>query len=150
MSLSLKEQIQEDMKTALRAREKQRLGAIRLIIAAIKQREIDERISLDDTQVVAVLEKMIKQRRDSHSQYAQAGRQDLADQEAFEIQVIQTYMPQPLSEAELGELIEAAVKESGASSPKDMGKVMGILKPRIQGRADMQVISTKVKQRLSG
>lgn len=149
MSLSLKEQIQEDMKTALRAREKQRLGAIRLIIAAIKQREIDERISLDDTQVVAVLEKMIKQRRDSHSQYAQAGRQDLADQEAFEIQVIQTYMPQPLSEAELGELIEAAVKESGASSPKDMGKVMGILKPRIQGRADMQVISTKVKQRLS-
>jgi uncharacterized protein YqeY len=149
MSLSLKEQIQEDMKTALRAREKQRLGAIRLIIAAIKQREIDERISLDDTQVVAVLEKMIKQRRDSHSQYAQAGRQDLADQEAFEIQVIQTYMPQPLSEAELGELIEAAVKESGASSPKDMGKVMGILKHRIQGRADMQVISTKVKQRLS-
>jgi hypothetical protein len=138
------------MKTALRAREKQRLGAIRLIIAAIKQREIDERISLDDTQVIAVLEKMIKQRRDSHSQYAQAGRHDLADQEAFEIQVIQAYMPQPLSEAELGELIEAAVKESGASSPKDMGKVMGILKPRIQGRADMQVISTKVKQRLSG
>lgn len=150
MSLSLKEQIQEDMKTALRAREKQRLGAIRLIIAAIKQREIDERISLDDTQVIAVLEKMIKQRRDSHSQYAQAGRHDLADQEAFEIAVIQAYMPQPLSEAELGELIEAAVKESGASSPKDMGKVMGILKPRIQGRADMQVISTKVKQRLSG
>lgn len=150
MSLSLKEQIQEDMKTALRAQEKQRLGAIRLIIAAIKQREIDERISLDDTQVIAVLEKMIKQRRDSHSQYAQAGRQDLADQEAFEIQVIQAYMPQPLSEAELGELIEAAVAESGASSPKDMGKVMGILKPRIQGRADMQVISTKVKQRLSG
>ncbi len=148
MSDSLKNRIQEDMKAAMRAKEKQRLGAIRLIHAAIKQREVDERINLEDAQVIAVLEKMIKQRRDSFTQYQQAGRQDLADQEDFEIKLIQSYMPQPLTEAELGDLIEAAMTESGATSPKDMGKVMGILKPRLQGRADMQVVSTKVKQRL--
>ncbi len=148
---SLREQIQEDMKSAMRAQEKQRLGTIRLILAAIKQKEIDERIpALDDAQVITILEKMIKQRRDSQSQYEQAHRQDLADQEAFEIKLIQTYMPQPLSDTELVALIDSAVTESGASSPKDMGKVMGLLKPRLQGRADMQVVSTKVKQRLSG
>jgi len=148
MSDSLKNRIQEDMKAAMRAKEKQRLGAIRLIHAAIKQREVDERINLEDAQVIAVLEKMIKQRRDSFTQYQQAGRQDLADQEDFEIKLIQSYMPQPLTEAELGDLIEVAMKESGATSPKDMGKVMGLLKSRLQGRADMQVVSTKVKQRL--
>lgn len=148
MAESLKELIQEDMKGAMRARDKARLGIIRLILAAIKQKEVDERISLDDAQVVLVLEKMIKQRRDSIVQYQQGHRPDLVAQESFEIEVIQAYMPKPLSEAELSELIDQALKESGASSPKDMGKVMKLLKSRVQGSADMQQVSAKVKQRL--
>ncbi|RKZ49794.1 MAG: GatB/YqeY domain-containing protein [Candidatus Parabeggiatoa sp. nov. 3] len=150
MSESLKQSITDDMKSAMRAKEKQRLGVIRLIQAAIKQQEVDERISLDDTQVIAVLDKMLKQRRDSLAQYEKAGRQDLADQEAFEIEVIQEYMPTPLSEAELTDLIEKAIKETGANSIKGLGKVMGYLKPKVQGRADMKALSASLKQQLSG
>lgn len=149
MSETLKQRLQEDMKAALRAREKQRLGTIRLIHAAIKQKEIDDRIQLDDTQVVAVLDKMLKQRRDSFTQYEQAGRQDLADQEAFEIAVIQTYLPQPLTEEELTAMIHQALVESQANSVKELGKVMSLLKPQIQGRADMRKVSEQVKQSLS-
>ena len=137
------------MKSAMRAKEKQRLGVIRLIQAAIKQREVDERISLDDTQVIVVLDKMLKQRRDSLAQYEKANRQDLANQEAFEIKVIQTYMPQALSDTELVDLIEAAITATGAASIKDLGKVMGYLKPKVQGRADMRALSANLKQRLS-
>jgi len=136
------------MKSAMRAKDKQRLGAIRLIQAAIKQREVDERISLDDTQVIVVLDKMLKQRRDALAQYEKAERKDLAEQESFEIKLIQTYMPQALTESELAELIEAAISETGAVSVKDMGKVMGHLKPKVQGRADMRSLSAHIKQRL--
>jgi hypothetical protein len=137
------------MKSAMRAKEKQRLGAIRLILAAIKQREVDERISLDDAQVIAALDKMLKQRRDSLEHYEQADRQDLVEQERFEIKLIQEYLPQPLSEAELTDLIETAIKEINAVSIKELGKVMASLKPKVQGRADMKALSAKVKQRLS-
>lgn len=147
---SLKRRIEEDMKAALRAGDKRRLGAIRLILAAIKQREVDERITLDDTQVLAVLDKMAKQRRESVAQYQAAGRQDLADQETFELEVIQQYMPTALSEAELDALISEAIAETGASTIKDMGKVMGVLKPRAQGRADMSAVSTRIKAMLAG
>jgi uncharacterized protein YqeY len=149
MSDSLKQKIQEDMKSAMRAKEKQRLGVIRLITAAIKQREVDERISLDDTQVIAVLDKMLKQRRDSLAQYEQANREDLAEQERFEIKLIQEYLPQPLTEAELTKLIETAITETKAASIKDLGKVMSSVKPKVQGRADMKALSANVKQRLS-
>ncbi len=149
MSDILKKKITDEMKAAMRARDKQRLGTIRLIQAAIKQREIDERISLDDAQVILVLDKMLKQRRDSLAQYEKAERQDLAKQEAFEIEVIQTYMPQPLSETELAELIEAAITETGATSIKELGKVMGYIKPKVQGRADMRALSANLKKRLS-
>ena len=146
---SIKEKITEDMKVAMRAKEKQRLGVIRLIQAAIKQREVDERISLDDTQVIVVLDKMLKQRRDSIEQYGKAGRQDLVDQEAFEIQVIKTYLPQPLTETELANLITQAIQETGATTVKDLGKVMGILKAQVQGRADMKQLSDQIKKRLN-
>ncbi len=149
MSDILKQKITDDMKSAMRARDKQRLGAIRLIQAAIKQREIDERISLDDAQVILVLDKMLKQRRDSLAQYEKAERQDLAKQEAFEIELIQTYMPQPLSETELAELIETAITETSATSIKELGKVMGYIKPKVQGRADMRALSANLKKRLS-
>jgi uncharacterized protein YqeY len=149
MSQTLKERISEDMKSAMRAKDKQRLGTIRLIQAAIKQREVDERIQLDDTQIITVLDKMLKQRRDSLAQYEKANRQDLAEQEAFEIKVIQTYMPQPLSEAELADLIKAAITATGATSIKDLGKVMGHIKPLVQGRTDMRALSANIKQRLS-
>jgi len=145
----IKNKIQEDMKNAMRAKDKQRLGAIRLILAALKQKEVDERIELDDTQVIAILEKMNKQRRDSLTQYEQAGRQDLAEQESFEIKLIQEYMPQALTEAELDALIRQALIDSGATSAKDMGKVMNLLRPQIQGRADMKAVSEKVKQGLN-
>jgi len=145
---SLKQRVDADMKAALRAKEKERLGAVRLILAAIKQREVDERITLDDTQVLAVLDKMAKQRRDSIAQFQAAGRQDLVDKEQFELDVIQTYMPQPLGEAEVAALIEAAMAETGASGMADMGKVMGLLKPKVQGRADMGAVSKAVKARL--
>ncbi|HLA75747.1 MAG TPA: GatB/YqeY domain-containing protein [Gammaproteobacteria bacterium] len=146
----LKQRITEDMKISLRAGNKTRLGVIRLILSAIKQREIDERIVLDDTQVLAVLDKMIKQRRDSIAQYEAALRQDLADQESYEIGVLQEFMPAPLSEAEIDALIELAISSSGASSGKDMGKVIGVLKPQMQGRADMGKVSAKVKAKLGG
>ena len=137
------------MKTAMRAKDKQRLGVIRLIQAAIKQREVDERISLDDKEVIIVLDKMLKQRRDSLAQYKKAERQDLAEQESFEIKLIQNYMPQPLSESELAELIETAFTETGATSIKELGKLMGYLKPKVQGRVDMRALSTNLKKRLS-
>ena len=150
MNTSLKQRIQNDMKDAMRAREKQRLGAIRLITAAIKQVEVDERVEdLDDARVAAVLQKMLKQRRDSLAQYQDAGRQDLADQESYEIAIVEGYMPEPLDENELARLIEAVVQETGASSPRDMGTVMRELKARVQGRADMGALSAKIKQRLA-
>ncbi|MDG4597687.1 MAG: GatB/YqeY domain-containing protein [Candidatus Contendobacter sp.] len=141
----LKDRIQDDMKAALRAKEKQRLGAIRLILAAIKQREVDERIDLSEAQTLAVLEKMIKQRRESLAQYRSAGREDLAAQEAFEIELIQSYLPAPLSEAELNALIVHAIAATGAQSTRDMGKVMAVIKDQAQGRADMAAVSTQVK-----
>jgi len=146
--MSLKTRLQEDMKAALRAGDKPRLGVIRLAIAAIKQREVDERIELDDAQVLAVLEKMIKQRRDSVSQYEAAKREDLAEAERFEIGVIEGYLPAPLDAAELVALVDAAIAETGAESVRDMGKVMGLLKQRAAGRADMGAVSSLVKQRL--
>ncbi|HKK13035.1 MAG TPA: GatB/YqeY domain-containing protein [Gammaproteobacteria bacterium] len=146
--MSLKADLQEDMKAAMRAGDKPRLGAIRLINAAIKQREVDERITLDDAQVVVVLDKMLKQRRESLEQYRQAGRDDLADKEAYEIEVIQTYLPEPLDEAALETLIADAIAETGASSIKDMGRLMGVLKPKVQGRADMGDVSARIKARL--
>jgi uncharacterized protein YqeY len=146
----LKLQIQNDMKTAMKSGDKVRLGVIRLILAAIKQREVDERIELDDTQVLAVLDKMVKQRRDSISHYSAAGREDLADVERFEIEVIQSYLPQPLTEDELVELIEAAMASTGAKAMSDMGKVMGVLKAQVQGRADMGAVSAQIKGRLGG
>jgi len=134
------------MKTAMRSRDSRRLGIVRLILAAIKQQEVDERITLDDTQVITILGKMLKQRRDSLSQFQAADRQDLVDQEAYEIDVVEEYLPPALEEAALAALIDEAIATSGANSPRDMGKVMGLLKPRIQGRADMGLVSRKVKE----
>jgi uncharacterized protein YqeY len=148
--MSLKDQIQDDMKVAMRAKDKNRLGPIRLIMAAIKQREVDERIELNDAQVLAVLEKMIKQRRESVIQYQSAGRSDLADQETFEIELIQSYLPAPLSEADLDALITNAIAVTGAQSVRDMGKVMALIKDQAQGRADMTLVSAKVKTRFGG
>ena len=138
------------MKDALRGRDKPRLGVIRLILAAVKQREVDERIELDDAQINAVLDKMSKQRRDSLEQFEKAGRDDLVEQEKFELGILKAYLPEPLSDAEIGALIEEAVQTTGASSIKDMGKVMGLLKSKLQGRADMGAVSGKIKARLSG
>jgi uncharacterized protein YqeY len=147
---ALKTRITEDMKTAMRAKDKERLGTIRLILAAIKQKEVDERIDLDDSQVLAVLDKMVKQRRDSIAQFSEANRQDLADKETAELGIIQEYMPAALAEAEVLAIIDEVISATGAASPKDMGKVMGALKPRLQGRADMGAVSGLVKTRLSG
>lgn len=146
--MSLKTRLTDDMKTAMRAGDKPRLSTIRLVNAAIKQREVDERITLDDTQVLAVLEKMLKQRRDSVKQYSDAGRTDLADAERAEMAVIETYLPAQLDDAELDELLDAVIAETGAESMRDMGKVMGVLKQRAAGRADMGKLSGKVKARL--
>lgn len=148
--MSLKERIQDDMKAAMRAKAKERLGAIRLILAAIKQREVDERIDLNDSQVLAVLEKMLKQRRESLTQYQSAGREDLAAQEQFEIDLIQTYLPTPLSDAEIETLIANAITATGAQSIRDMGKVMAIVRDQAQGRADMATVSARVKTRFGG
>lgn len=147
---ALKSRLTEDMKAAMRSKDKPRLGVVRLVLAAIKQREVDERIELDDTQVLAVLDKMVKQRRDSVKQYTDAGRQDLADQESYEISVLQEYLPAALDDAELEALIKDAISSTGAASMQDMGKVMGVLKPQVQGRADMGAVSQKIKQQLSG
>jgi hypothetical protein len=148
--MPLKERITEDMKSALRARETARLSALRLLLAAIKQREVDERITLGDSDVVAVVDKMLKQRRDSIAQYEAAGRQDLADAEKFEISVLQAYMPQALSQGEIDAAVAKAVAEAGARGPQDMGKVMAALKPILAGRADMAKVSALVKAKLSG
>jgi uncharacterized protein YqeY len=147
--MSLKERINEDMKAAMRSKETARLSAVRLLLAAIKQREVDERITLSDSDVVAVIDKMLKQRRDSIAQYEQAGRQDLADAEKFEIGVLQAYMPQQLSEAEIDAAVADAIAQSGAAGPQDMGKVMGLLKPALAGRVDMAQVSVRVKARLA-
>ena len=148
--MTLKQQITEDMKTAMRAKDVARLGTIRLLLAAMKQREVDERIELSDEQVVAIIEKMLKQRRDSISQYEAANRQDLADAEKFEVSVLQGYMPQPLSDGEIDALLSAAVATSGAAGVKDMGKVMAIVKPQMAGRADMGKVSALIKSKLGG
>jgi uncharacterized protein YqeY len=148
--MDLRTQITEEMKAAMRARDAQRLSAIRLLLAAIKQKEVDERKDLTDQDVVAVVEKMIKQRRESIVQYEKAARLDLAGVEQFEVDVLQAYMPQALSESEVGAAVAAAVTESGAQSVRDMGKVMGVLKAQLAGRADMSVVSALVKARLGG
>ncbi|MDS4042770.1 MAG: GatB/YqeY domain-containing protein [Candidatus Competibacter sp.] len=148
--MSLKDRIQDDMKAAMRAKEKERLGTIRLILAAIKQREVDERIVLDDGQVLGVLEKMIKQRRESLAQYESAGRADLAAQEAFEIELIQSYLPAPLSEAEIDALVADAIAVTGAQSVRDMGKVMALIRDQAQGRADMAAVGARVKAHFGG
>ena len=148
-SVSLKTQIIEDMKTAMRARETARLGAIRLLLAALKQREVDERIELTDADVLAIIDKMLKQRRDSISQYKAANRQDLVDVEEFEVSVLQTYMPQQMNEAEIAAAVDQAISASGAAGVKDMGKVMAILKPQLAGRADLGKVSGLVKSQLS-
>jgi len=145
----LKQRINEDVKSAMRGREKQRLAVLRLILAALKQREVDERIELDDSQIVTILDKMAKQRREAIAQYQQANRPELEEQESFELLLIQDYMPAPLSESEIEQLLETAISEATATSMKDMGKVMGILKPRVQGRTDMTALSKRIKLRLS-
>ncbi len=147
---SLKARLSDDMKTAMKSGDRQRLGAIRLINAAIKQREVDERIALDDAQVLHVLEKMLKQRRDSITQYEAAKREDLAAQERYEVGVIESYLPAQLSDAEIDELVTVCIKDSGATSPRDMGRVMALVKQRAAGRADMGALSQRVKARLSG
>ena len=149
MADTLKDQLTADMKEAMRAKEKERLGTIRLVLAAIKQREVDERIELDDTQVLAVLDKMVKQRRDSIKQYTDAGRDELAAKEESEIAVIQAYLPAALSDEEIDAMIEEAITSTGAAGMQDMGKVMGQLKPKLQGRADMGQVSGKIKARLT-
>jgi len=147
--MSLKARIQEDVKTAMRAQQREQLAALRLLTAAIKQKEVDERIELDDEQVLAVLDKMVKQRRESLEQYQQAGRDDLAAREQFELDLIQTYLPEPLSDQELAELIRATIAEVGASSIRDMGSVMSALRGQVQGRADMKAVSQAVKAQLA-
>ncbi len=145
----LKKRITADMKSAMRAKEKQRLQAIRLILAAIKQREVDERRELEEAELIALLDKMAKQRRESIEQYRDADRSDLAEQEQFELELIQGYLPEALGEEEIEALIEEAIATTGATSMRDMGKVMGELKPKLQGRADLAAVSGKVKARLS-
>lgn len=147
--MSLKAQISEDMKNAMRAKDSARLGAIRLLQAAIKQREVDERIELDDAAVIAVIEKMLKQRRDSIAAYESANRTDLADVEKFEVTVLQTYMPKQLTDDEVNQIITQVIADTGASGAKDMGKVVGLVKPLVAGVADMGKVSGLIKARLS-
>ena len=146
--MALRDQVNEDIKTAMKAREADRLGALRLLLAAMKQREVDERITLDDAGVIAVVEKMIKQRKDSIAQFEKAARQDLADKEKYEISVIGAYLPQQLSQAEIDAIVDEAVAAAGAKGPADMGKVMGVVKPRLAGKADMGRVSALVKSKL--
>ncbi|MDN5870530.1 MAG: GatB/YqeY domain-containing protein [Nitrococcus sp.] len=145
----LKDEINEAVKAAMRASDKARLGALRMVMAAIKQREVDERRELSNADIVAVLSKMLKQRRESHAQFLDAGRQDLADQEHSEIDCINEFMPQPLADGEIDQLIDAAIAETQARTIADMGKVMGVLKPKMQGRAELGAVSARVKARLS-
>ena len=147
--MSLKNRILDDVKNAMRARERDNLAALRLVTAAIKQKEVDERIELDDAQVLAVLDKMVKQRRESLEQFEQAGREDLAEKERFELGLITSYLPEPLGEDELAALILSTITELGASSIRDMGQVMNTLRSQVQGRADMKAVSQAVKQQLS-
>lgn len=149
MASAIKDQILEDMKTAMRAHEKERLATIRLIMAALKQREVDERIELNDEHVTSILNKMIKQRRDSITQFEAGNRLDLAQKEAEEVRVIQTYLPAQMSAEEVDAAVVAVIQEVGATSAKDMGKVMGALKTQLAGKADMTVVSAKVKERLA-
>jgi uncharacterized protein YqeY len=147
--MSLKVRIQDDVKDAMRARERERLATLRLVTAAIKQREVDERIELEDDQTLAVLDKMVKQRRESLEQYEKAGREDLAAQERLELKIIQTYLPEPLGEEELSSLIKSTIEELGASNIRDMGPVMNALRGKVQGRADMKAVSQAVKTQLT-
>jgi uncharacterized protein len=149
-SMGLKEQITEDMKAAMRAKDSARLGTIRLLTAAMKQKEVDERIELNDTHILAIIEKMIKQRKDSISQFEAGGRQDLADIEKSELTVLSAYMPAALSDDEIRKEVDATVAQTGAAGPQDMGKVMGVLKGKLAGRADMTAVSALVKAALSG
>ena len=150
MTNPLQQRLNDDVKDAMRSKDKPRLGVLRLITAAIKQREVDERIELDDTDITVILDKMSKQRRESIIQFEQAGRQDLADQEIFELDLIKTYLPEQLSDDEILALVQEAISASDASEMKDMDKVMGILKPKLQGRADMGNVSGLIKKQLSG
>ena len=147
--MNLKTRVNEDMKAAMKARETARLGAIRLLLAAVKQKEVDERIQLDDAAVLAVIDKMLKQRRDSIAQYGKAGRQDLVDAEQFEVEVLSGYMPQALSADEIQAAVAEAIAASGAAGVQDMGKVMAVLKPKLAGRADMSQVSGLVKAALA-
>jgi uncharacterized protein len=147
--MSLKDRITDDMKAAMRSGERERLSTIRMILAAIKQREVDERITLDDSQVLAVLERMVKQRRESIAQFESGGRADLVAKESAELAIVQSYLPAQLSEAEISALIDEAIGSTGAASLKDMGKVMGAVKAKAQGRTDMAVLSARIKERLS-
>ena len=147
--MALKERITEDMKAAMKAADKERLGTIRLALAAIKQREVDERITLDDAQVLAVLDRMIKQRREAIAQFQTGGRADLVAKETAEIGVLQAYLPSQMSEAEIDELIAQSIAATGATSVKDMGKVMALVRPKAQGRADLGAVSARIKQKLS-
>ena len=147
---TLKRRVNDDTKTALRAGDKRRLGTLRLILAAIKQREVDERVSLDDARVLQVLDKMVKQRKESLAIYTQAKRADLAGQEAFELEIVQSYLPAPLDAARIAALVGEAIQEVAAESLRDLGRVMGVLKPRLQGRADLREVSRLVKERLAG
>jgi uncharacterized protein len=147
--MTLKERITEDMKSAMRAGEKDRLGVVRMILAAIKQREVDERIALDDAQVLAVLEKMAKQRKESIAQFESGGRADLVAKENAELAIVQAYLPAQMSDAELDALIAEAIATTGATTVKDMGKVMGIVKGKAAGRADMGAVSARIKQKLT-
>jgi len=146
--MNLRERLNDEIKTAMKAREQERLAALRLMLAAVKQREVDERVTLDDAGVVSVVEKMIKQRRDSIAQFEKAARQDLVDKERFEIGVIEAYLPQQLAPAEVEAIVAEAIAASGAKSAADMGKVMGLVKPRVAGRADMGKVSAMVKGKL--
>jgi len=148
--MTLKIRITDDMKAAMRAKDAARLSAIRLLLAAIKQKEVDERIALDDAQVLAIVERLLKQRRESIAQYEKAGREDLAAGERFEAGVLTAYLPAQLSDAEVDAAIAAAIAETGAAGPKDMGRVMGLLKARLAGRADMGAVSARVKSGLAG
>ncbi|MGQ0592005.1 MAG: GatB/YqeY domain-containing protein [Gammaproteobacteria bacterium] len=147
---TLKRRVDDDTKTALRAGDKRRLGTLRLILAAIKQREVDERVSLDDAGVLQVLDKMVKQRKESLAIYTQAKRADLAGQEAFELEIVQSYLPAPIDAARIAALVGEAIQEVAAQSLRDVGRVMGVLKPRLQGRADLSEVSRLVKERLAG
>jgi uncharacterized protein len=146
--MSLKEKIKDDIKQAMRDKNESRLGTLRMLSAAIQRREVDERIQLDDAQVMAVIEKLVKQGRESIEQYVKGGRQELADKESGEIAVFQAYLPQQLGEAEIDQFVAEAIAATGASSIKDMGKVMGVLKPKLQGRADMGKVGSKIKAKL--